>query len=81
MNLCLVLFADFFSIYKSWPNKKFKIYFFIDEITLSAIQSINKLNDTHQVIILKSYSNRFKKELENYRFLSHLVKPAKKICI
>lgn len=67
-------FADFFSIYKSWPNKKFKIYFFIDEITLSAIQSINKLNDTHQIIILKSYSNRFKKELENLDLFIKLMK-------
>ena len=45
-------FADFFSIYKSWPNKKFEIFFFIDEATLRALQSITKLIDKDHIVIL-----------------------------
>jgi len=67
-------FADFFSIYNSWPLKKFEIYFFLDKSTLSALQNVTKLIDNENVIVLKNYSNRFKSQLENIDLLRNLKK-------
>lgn len=67
-------FADFFSIYKSWPEKKFEIYFFLDDSTLGSFQGVCKLIEKENVILLKNHSNRFKRQLENVDLKRNLKK-------
>jgi glycosyltransferase involved in cell wall biosynthesis len=67
-------FADFFSIYQSYPNRKFKLFFCCDKMTLNTLKSLDKLKDANNIIVLKNLSNRFKKYGENIDFRLKLKK-------
>lgn len=54
-------FADFFSIYQSYKNRKFNLFFCCDQNTLNSLNNLDKLMISKNIIVIKNLSNRFKK--------------------
>lgn len=61
-------FADFFTLYKGWGEKKHQLFFFTDAPSLRALKTLGKLHDNTNVIALHERHNRFKNILETAEF-------------
>ncbi|MCX8080356.1 MAG: glycosyltransferase [Bacteroidia bacterium] len=67
-------FSEFFSIYSVCQHRKFNLYFFTDNVSLSAIDKSNRLSTKTNTVLLKRYSNRFKNILEPLDFIMKILK-------
>ncbi|MCK6640129.1 MAG: glycosyltransferase family 4 protein [Bacteroidia bacterium] len=55
-------FADLFRLYR--VGGEHELFFFIDPSTKNVLESIGRLRDLKNVVVLKNYNNRFKRFLE-----------------
>lgn len=71
-------FADFFLIYQKYKERKFRLFFVTDEVTLASLKSLGRDLPLDNILILKTNSTRFKKVIENIRLVwllkSHQIK-------
>lgn len=65
-------FADFFRLYRT--SGEHEVFFFIDPSTKNVLESIGRLNDLQNVVLLKNFNNRFKNFLEARDFRIQLKK-------
>jgi len=63
-------FADLFRVYR--VSGEHELFFFIDPSTKNVLESIGRLRDLKNVVVLKNYNNRFKRFLESRDFLLKL---------
>lgn len=63
-------FADLFRLYSAAGEHE--LFFFIDPSTKSVLESIGRLRELTNVVVLKNYNNRFKRFLEARDFRSKL---------
>lgn len=64
-------FADFFTDYRKEKNKH-NLFLLTDKISIQQFNKINKITDPKNVLVFKTWSNRFKNTLESF-FLTRLI--------
>jgi glycosyltransferase involved in cell wall biosynthesis len=65
-------FADFFRLYRT--SGEHEVFFFIDPSTKNVLESIGRLKELQNVVLLKNFNNRFKNYLEARDFRIQLKK-------
>lgn len=65
-------FADLFRLYST--SGEHEVFFFIDPSTKNVLESIGRLKDLQNVVLLKNFNNRFKNYLEARDFRIQLKK-------
>ncbi|MBK7666196.1 MAG: glycosyltransferase [Sphingobacteriaceae bacterium] len=60
-------FADFFLLYQKHNEKKYNLFFVIDSTTYNSLKTLGRDLPTENILILKTNSTRFKKQIENFR--------------
>lgn len=68
-------FSDFYEKYFSYQDSKFNVFLFTDSHSVKELNKVGRLNQINSnIIILKTYSNRFKKQLENFNIIFNVIK-------
>lgn len=69
-------FADFFTDYKNDPEAKHKLFMLTDHESIKQFNKIGKINDNKNLLLFRTWSNRFKNRLEFFE-ISRLIKKNK----
>lgn len=64
--------ADFFELYKQYPNSHFNVFLFCDKASLEKLRSIHRITDETNIVLLRNCNNRYKESLEFADFLTKL---------
>lgn len=66
-------FSDFFDKYQKTPERKFKLYFFTDSLSVKNLNEVGKLNSKKYVVTFRVFSNRFKLFLETFQLYAFIL--------